>query len=378
MKVGYGCTVWANGARAGHQDGIGIYTGALWKGLSELSQSAIDLQPYAFGRDWPSIPCGVPRRLAKNFPMHALLSGSLGVTLPCSKAIASSVNLFHATDHLIPNIAGVPTVATIMDLIPLLHPEWIKSNLRPLKSWLFKQSILKADHIITISQHSRQDLIQHLNIAPERISVTPLGVDPAYFQRVDSKQREMVLKKHQLPQGFFLFIGTLQPRKNLLRTLQAFKELPANVRRDHPLVIVGRDGWNNGDLLPQLEALEQAGEGRWLRYLPQTDVFALLQSARALVFPSLYEGFGLPLVEAFAAQCPVIASNSSSLREVAADAAWEINPHSVDSIHAAMRAVLTDAALRKRKVHSGLQRARQYTWHECARQTLDVYTKVLG
>lgn len=378
MKLGYGCTVWANGARAGHHDGIGTYTRALWQELNEHSQDAIQVQPYAFGSDWPPLPCAAPRRLAKNFPVHALLSGSLGLTLPSSKAIASSVDLFHATDHLIPNIAGVPTIATIMDLIPLLHPEWIKSNLRPLKSWLFKQSIFKSDHIITISQHSRQDMIHHLNIAPERISVTPLGVDPAYFERVDPDQREIVLKKHQLPPGFFLFIGTLQPRKNLLRTLQAFKQLPANVRRAHPLVMVGRDGWNNGDLLPQLEALEQAGEGRWLRYLPQSDVFALLQSASALVFPSLYEGFGLPVIEAFAAQCPVIASNSSSLPEVAAGAAWEVDPHSVDSIHAALQAVLTDAPLRERKVRSGLQRARHYTWHECARKTMDVYTKVLG
>ena len=378
MKLGYGCTVWANGARAGHHDGIGTYTSALWQGLNELSPDAIHVQPYAFGRDWPPLPCGAPRRLAKNFPVHALLSGSLGLTLPSSKAIAGSIDLFHATDHLIPNIAGVPTIATIMDLIPLLHPEWIKNNLRPLKSWLFKQSIFKADHIITISQHSRQDMIHHLNIAPERISVTPLGVDPAYFQRVDPEQREIVLKKHQLPPGFFLFIGTLQPRKNLLRTLQAFKQLPANARKAHPLVIVGRDGWNNGDLLPQLEALERAGEGRWLRYLPQSDVFALLQSASALVFPSLYEGFGLPVIEAFAAQCPVIASNSSSLPEVAAGAAWEVDPHCVDSIHAALQAVLTDAPLREHKVRSGLQRARHYTWHECARQTLEVYTKVLG
>ena len=172
-------------------------------------------------------------------------------------------------------------------------------------------------------------------------------------------------------------MGTLQPRKNLLRVLQAFQQLPDTVRKTHPLVIVGRNGWNNEELLPQLHALEQKGEGRWLSYLPQSDVLALLQSASALVFPSLYEGFGLPVIEAFASQCPVIASNSTSLPEVSGNAAWQVDPHSVESISAAMQDVLSQSTLREEKIQIGLARAHHYNWNECARQTLDVYRKVL-
>jgi alpha-1,3-rhamnosyl/mannosyltransferase len=380
MEIGLGCTVWAAGERAGHLDGIGTYSRALWQGLSDLSATQTDVQikPYAFGHQLPALACGQPEQLARRFPVHALLSGFLKLPLKNSATIRQNVDIFHAPDHHIPRIAGVPTVSSVMDVIPMLHPEWIKNDLRTLKSWLFNAAIRQSDHIITISEFSKQDMIEHLGLSPDRVSVTPLGVEPAYFERVDAETRDAVLEKHGLKPGFFLFIGTLQPRKNLPRILQAFDRLPPEVRKEHPLVIVGRDGWNNEDLLPKLHELEQRGEGRWLSYLPQSDVMALLQSAVALTFPSLYEGFGLPVIEAFAARCPVIASNSTSLPEVAGDAAWLVDPYDVDSISDAMQGVLNQPALREQRVQLGIARAQEYTWHECARQTLEVYRKVLG
>lgn len=379
MEIGFSCTVWANGQRAGHLDGIGIYSRALWEGLNEVAQgSDIRFKPYAFGKNLPDMPCREPQILARDFRIHTILSGVLKLPLSNSAAIRRDVALFHATDHHIPLIRGVPTVATIMDLIPILHPEWIKQDLRRLKSWLFTTSIHRADHIITISEYSKQDMVQYLGIEPERISVTPLGVDPVYFERIDFRQRDAILQTHGLKPGFFLFIGTLQPRKNLPCVLEAFQQLPEAIRKEHPLVIVGRDGWNNEKLLPQLEALEQRGEGRWLRYLPQPEVVALLQSAGALVFASLYEGFGLPVIEAFAAQCPVIASNTTSVPEVTGDAAWSIDPSSAESICAAMLDVLQQGDEHEQKIQRGLARARHYTWQACARQTLEVYRKVLA
>jgi alpha-1,3-rhamnosyl/mannosyltransferase len=378
MDIGFSCTVWAGGERAGHLDGIGIYTRALWQGLNEVTQgSDTRLKPYAFGKNLPAMPCGAPQVLAKDYRIHAILSGVLKLPLSNSASISRDVDLFHATDHHIPLIRGTPTVATIMDLIPVLHPEWIKQDLKRLKSWLFTTSIHRADHIITISEYSKQDMVQHLGIEPERISVTPLGVDPIYFERIDAPQRDAVLDKHGLKPGFFLFVGTLQPRKNLPRVLEAFQQLPEAVRKEHPLVIVGRDGWSNEALLPQLEALQARGEGRWLSYLPQSEVLALLQSAGALVFASLYEGFGLPVIEAFAAQCPVIASNTTSLPEVTGDAAWSVDPSSAESISTAMLDVLRQSDEREEKIQRGLARARQYSWQACARETLAVYHKLL-
>ncbi|WP_024683792.1 glycosyltransferase family 4 protein [Pseudomonas syringae] len=379
MDIGLSCTVWAKGERAGHLDGIGIYSRALWHNLDKLSQAEdIHVKPYAFGKQLPVLACGQPQQLYSDYRIHAVLSSVLKLPLGNSASIAKDVQLFHATDHHIPRIKGVPVVATIMDMIPVLHPEWIKQDLKRLKSWLFTTSIKRADHIITISEYSKQDMISHLGIAPERISVTPLGVDPVYFERIGAAERNRVLGMYGLKPGFFLVVGTLQPRKNLQRVLEAFQQLPAQVRKEHPLVIVGRDGWSNEELLPQLEALQQRGEGRWLSYLPQNEVLALLQSAGALVFASLYEGFGLPAIEAFAAQCPLIASNNSSLPEVTGDAAWAVDPHSAESISTAMLAVLEQPEERERKVQSGLGRARHFSWDACAQNTLDIYRKVLA
>ncbi|MQQ33577.1 glycosyltransferase [Pseudomonas sp. SZ57] len=379
MDIGLSCTVWAKGERAGHLDGIGIYSRALWHSLTKLSQAEdIHVKPYAFGKQLPVLACGQPQQLSSDYRIHAVLSGVLKLPLGSSASIAKDVQLFHATDHHIPRIKGVPVVATIMDMIPVLHPEWIKQDLKRLKSWLFTTSIERADHIITISEYSKQDMIRHLGIAPERISVTPLGVDPVYFERIGAAERNRVLDAYSLKPGFFLVVGTLQPRKNLQRVLEAFQQLPAQVRKEHPLVIVGRDGWSNEELLPQLEALQQRGEGRWLSYLPQNEVLALLQSAEALVFASLYEGFGLPAIEAFAAQCPLIASNNSSLPEVTGDAAWAVDPHDAQSISAAMLAVLEQPEERERKAQSGLARARHFSWDACAQNTLDIYRMVLA
>lgn len=379
MDIGFGCSLWANGNRTGHLDGIGIYSQALWQGLREIDQNSdVRLKPYAFGKNLPEMPCGIPQPLTRDYRIHAILSGALRLPLSKSTAINQDIDLFHATDHQIPLIRGVPTVATIMDLIPVLHPEWIKQDLKRLKNWIFATSIHRADHIITVSEHSKQDMVQHLGIEPERISVTPLGVDPVYFERIETTLRDAVLQKHGLKPGFFLFVGTLQPRKNLPRVLEAFQQLPEAVRKEHSLVIVGRDGWSNEALLPQLEALQKRGEGRWLSYLPQSEVLALLQSAGALVFASLYEGFGLPVIEAFAAQCPVIASNTTSLPEVTGAAAWSVDPTSAKSISKAMLDVLRQSDEREQKIQRGLARARLYTWQACAQQTLDVYCKVLA
>ncbi len=378
MEIGFSCSLWANGERAGHLDGIGIYSQALWQGLNDISPASIRLKPYAFGKNLPEMPCGKPQILARDYRIHAILSGAFKLQLSDSANIRRDIELFHATDHQIPLIHDLPVVASIMDLIPVLHPEWIRQDYRGLKSWIFATSIRRADHIITISEYSKQDMVQHLGIEPERISVTPLGVDPIYFERIEAPQREAVLDKHGLKPGFFVFVGTLQPRKNLSRVLEAFQQLPEEVRKAHPLVIVGRDGWSNEELLPQLEALQQRGEGRWLSYLPQSEVLALLQSAGALVFASLYEGFGLPVIEAFAAQCPVIASNTTSVPEVTGDAAWSVDPSSAESISAAMLDVLQHSDQREQKIQRGLARAKQYTWQACAEQTLEVYRKVLA
>lgn len=267
-------------------------------------------------------------------------------------------------------------MANVMDLIPLLHPEWAASGLRSLKNWLFTRTVRSAEHLITISEYSKQDLINHLGIASERISVTPLGVAPEYFEKISPAEVTQTLAELRLQPGFFLFVGTLQPRKNLSRVLAAHKSLPADIRRRHPLIVVGRTGWKADELLTELQDLERRGEGRRFEYLPGRTVRALLQSASTLVFPSLYEGFGLPVIEAFAARCPVITSNTTSLPEVAGDAAILIDPTQTDAIAAAMRRILEEPEQTALRADLGLQRASSYSWEACASETLEVYRRI--
>ncbi|WP_160288685.1 glycosyltransferase family 4 protein [Pseudomonas knackmussii] len=377
MRIGFSTTVWANSVRNQQFDGIGVYTQALWRSLLDQADAPA-LYPYSFGNDFPEMPCGCPKRLAAHYSFSAVQSTALNRTLPISKSVSAQVELFHATDHYIPRLSGVPVVATVMDLIPMLHPEWVTSRFRALKNWIFRESILSSDHVITISEYSKLDMVRHLGMNPAQISVTTLGADPVYFQRIDPTVRGEVLIRHSLQPGFFLFIGTLQPRKNLERTLRAHQALPASLRKRHPLVVVGRNGWGVDHLLPELEAMEQRGEGRWLKYLPQSDVLALLQSAQALLFPSLYEGFGLPVIEAFAAQAPVICSNSTSLPEVAGDAALMVDPFDAQDIARGMQELLGDPESAALRVQRGYLRAGEFTWSACAEQTLAVYHKVLA
>ncbi len=369
--IGYGVSVWARGAASGHLDGIGIYTKALFEAMQR--QGVWDEwqpKPLVFGRDTPLLPCGHPDSVVKRVGVH-LLAGAMGFRVRCP------VQLFHATDHHIPALRGVPVVATVMDLIPFLHPEWVSAGLRPVKNWLLKRSILSADHLITISEYSRRDLIQHFKLPAEKISVTPLGVDEVYFTPIALPARQAVLARYGLNADFFLFIGTLQPRKNIARLLDAHALLPFAVQKRHPLVIVGRNGWGVDDLLPRLQEQTQLGTLRWLDYVPRDDVFALLQSARALTFVSLYEGFGLPVLEAFAAGCAVIAANSTSIPEVAGDAALLVDPFQPIAIAAAMQKLLANDNLCAELRQKGLARAQQFTWDACARATASVYRQLL-
>lgn len=364
LHLGYGVSAWSRGAVKGHLDGIGIYTQALFHAL--MRHADFQLTPYAFGDQWPSLPCGQPLMLEKRVSLHLLTSALFHRRLQCD------VDVFHATDHFIPRL-NVPVIATVMDLIPFLYPAWVSRGLRRFKNHLLKKSILSADHIITISEYSKRDLMQHFHLPAHQITVTPLGVDACYFERVTEEQCQQVLQRHGLNGHFFLFVGTIQPRKNLEKVLDAHALLPLSLQRAYPLVIVGQYGWGVPHLITKIRALSQSGVVRWLDYLPRTDVLALLQCARALLFVSQYEGFGLPVIEAFAAQCPVVTSNTTSLPEVAGDAACLVDPMNQHAIANAMTQCIEDDAFIASLREKGLARAKLFSWDACAKATWEAY-----
>lgn len=376
MRIGYGVTVLSAGIRNGGLDGIGFYTHELGKAL--LKQNHLHLKPISFGVPIPEevLPTGQGGVRLGRFAPSAALSVLTPFGFSGIGKLKKRIKLFHATDHLVPRLHGIPVLATVMDTIPLSHPQWINYRFRVLGTGLWRHSVRWADHVVTISEYSKQEIIKYFGLKEERVSVVPLGVAERFFEHVDESVRVRVLEKYKLPKNFYLFVGTLQPRKNVERLLQAHASLPADYRDTFPLVIVGRPGWGCDALIEDLKKMEAKRQLYWLRYLPDVEVMALMQSAQALVFPSLCEGFGLPVVEAFASRLPVITSNTTSLPEVAGDAALLVDPLDVEAIADGMRKVVEDSCLAQSMRERGLARARQLSWSSCASGTSLLYSQL--
>ena len=394
MKVGFGVSALCKGLSSGGLDGIGNYTREMMvrMGSGHGAQQSIQIVPFAFG-------CPVPNDLSAQLSTSGAHSdwrthvepgvqlGRYSVNTAWSvvtdanffgiDALAKQVDLIHATDHYVPKCKPVPMVATLMDAIPLSHPQWLRSEFRSIKNMLWTRAANWADEVITISEYSKIELSKWAGIDLNKITVIPLGVDERWFADVPVSTIDVVRTKYHLPEEFFISVGTLQPRKNVESTIRAHRALTHTERLRTPLIIIGRAGWKCEDLLKLIDEDSASGAVCWLQHVPDVDLLPILKCATALVFPSLAEGFGLPVLEAFAANIPVIASNTTSLPEVTGDAALSINPLDVDQISEAMRRVLEDKVLSTDLKIRGQLRARQFTWQACADATLAVYQRMV-
>lgn len=373
MRIGFGSTVLARGLAQGGVDGIGSYTRELMQRMAQ--QPDVALHPYAYAGPMP-LDMAADLVHAGDFQRQALLALATGHPFNgLQQALATRVDLVHATDHYIPRLRGMPVVATLMDAIPLVHPEWVTYRFKKIKNELWRRSAHWAQHIITISEYSKNEIVQWFRIPEKRISVIPLGVDERWFFRSTAEAVERVRRLYQLPKQFFLSVGTLQPRKNIGMLIAAHRMLPRALRHDVPLVVVGKAGWGCHQIVAELKQGD-GGALRWLQYVPDDDMPPLLQQATALAFPSLYEGFGLPVLEAFAAQVPVIASNTTAVPEVAEQGAVLVDPLKPAAWAEAMQyIILGDVQIDAMKVRA-LHRAEKLTWTKTCMATKDIYLSV--
>lgn len=303
--------------------------------------------------------------------LHRLKELLFRVRLP------SNIDLYHETNY-IPMPFNGPTVVTVFDLSLHLYPRMHPKSRRKYFERCFYKRLPWASHFITISEATKSEMVQHLNINPEKISVTHLGINST-FKNVSEEAAKGVLSRYGLVYGsYILYVGTLEPRKNVTTLMQAYALLPKATQKLFPLVLAGRKGWMMESLEEDLKKLDIVNEVVVTDFVTELHLPALYSGATVFVYPSLYEGFGLPPLEAMACGTPVITSNVSSLPEVVGDGGICIDPYDAKRLKVEIQYVLEDVSHRENLSQRGLSRCKRFTWDACARETMGAYSMALS
>jgi len=389
--------------------GIGRYTRELMRAL--LAQPSVNRYSLFYARPQRIDSSNFQRPTSKlhHLPVHdkwlMRLWQRLQIPLPV-ELIVGRVDLFHSPDFTLPpTLPGVPTLLTVHDLSFVRDPDSAWPSLRAFLNKAVPRSVKRATHVLADSIATKNDLIELFGTPAEKITVLYSGVESRFAPMHDQAEIERVCAKYQLPRPFILSVGTLQPRKNYGRLIEAFAELIKHSERspaganskdaaalnasfdsttfrsgrlmpDLHLVITGGKGWMYESIFEQVKALGLENRVHFPGFVDDADLPALYSAADLFAYVSLYEGFGLPLLEAMACGTPVIASNVSSLPEVVGDVGLQVNPRDVADIAHALRTMLDDTDLRSRTIAAGLDRARTFTWEKAARELLAIYDDI--
>ena len=273
--------------------------------------------------------------------------------------------------------AGVKGVMVVHDLVRYLFPHFFVFNLmqKALDRWAYPRMLRNYHHLITVSESTKRDLIRLFQVPPDKITVTYHGADREFRPADDPEGSAEFLQKYNLPSPFILFLGTLEPRKNLTTLIRALalikEEMP------HSLVLVGQKGWLWEEIFEAVTKQGLQDRVHWTGYIPDEDRVLFYQAADFLVYPSWYEGFGMPLLEAMQSGCPVIASRVSALPEVVGDAGLLIDPGNPEALSRAMLRLIAEPGLKAKLREAGLTRARRFSWEDSARKTLEVFEAVV-
>ena len=283
--------------------------------------------------------------------------------------------LLHTPNYVLMPFDG-PAVTTVHDLswlsFPDAHPV---ERVRFLERHL-PETLERANLVLTDSEFIAGEISARFGLPRAKIRTIPLGVDANYRPRARDEIAPTLAKHGLADSAYLLVVATLEPRKNLARLVQAYAALPAALKARHPLVIVGARGWQSGELERAIAPLESAGTARRLGYVDERELPLLYAGAHAFAFPSLYEGFGLPVLEAMASGVPALTSNVSSLPEVAGDTALAVDPFDEAALCAGLERLLEDFDWRKRAIAEGVTRAHKYPWSRCVDATIDAYRAV--
>jgi len=359
-----------------HDFGIGTYIRNLLRQLARLdtrSEFVLLCRP----DDVDTLTATGP-----NFRPVALRAGNYTVSEQVALPVAlkrAGVTLFHAPHYVLPPLVACRSVVTIHDCIHLMFPQYLPNRLAPYYARTFiGLAARRADRVLTVSESSKRDILRFVDIPPERIDVIYNAYDDRFSRAPREEDVERVRERYQLHGEFVLYAGNVKPHKNVERLIDAFHHVRHRGLDHLKLVVIG-------DELTKYAALRRAVHRhnlhkyvRFLGYLPEDTLAVMYRLAAVFVFPSLYEGFGLPPLEAMASGTPVVTSNVSSLPEVAGDAAVLVNPLESEAIADGIERVLTDRMLNADLRRRGLARARQFSWEASVKRVHEIYAAIGG
>jgi alpha-1,3-rhamnosyl/mannosyltransferase len=362
--------------------GIGQYTKNLAEAL--IASGEVDLSIFylfTWSREIRTEPIRnitkFKELIKKIVPHPYLLSRALQQMKFTQGARQLGLQLYHEPNFLSHRFLG-PTVITAHDLSWIRFPETHPSERVEIMNRLFPRSLARAAHVITDASYTRQEIIDEFGISPDRITAIPLGARRIFHPRSERECQPVLGERELAYRSFILCVGTMEPRKNLEFIIRAYAGMPAAFRERHPLVLVGMKGWLTSSIESTMGPLVDAGHVRPLGFTSDADLAALYASAMVLVYPSLYEGFGLPPLEAMACGTPVIVSNRATLPEVVGQAGEQIEPTDSAQLITLLQRLAEDPEHWRARAALCLQRASEFSWERCARETMAVYRKALA
>jgi glycosyltransferase involved in cell wall biosynthesis len=359
--------------------GIGKYTNEISKYLEK--DDDLDIS-YFYG--YYSKKCTEPNQGSKVKSIKALILSRPLLKKIARKALMFTSKLFapkfdlYWQPNFIPldDIKASKIVTTVHDFSFYLHPEWHpKERLNYFNTYFF-QNAKRSDWIITCSEFTKNEIVKYLQFEKEKITVIHNGIDQNVYKTYDSLVLNTSKKKYELQDNFLLFVGSIEPRKNLLNLIKAYTLLSSDTKEHYPLILVGFKGWKNREIMQEIE--KEKKHIRYLGYLCDEELAHIYNLATLFIFPSFYEGFGIPPLEAMACATAVISSNTSSLPEACGDAAEYIEPNNYEQIAEKINLLLIDTIKRKQLIEKGLERVKYFTWEQSAKGHREVFNKVLS
>lgn len=290
--------------------------------------------------------------------------------------LLGEIDLLHSTAFTMPLVPNLKVIVTVHDLSCFVYPQYHTEANYQFVTRNVHQAARHATFIIADSENTKRDILRFLHVPDERIEVIYLAAGDTFNEKCPPESIAQIKNKYRIDKPYLFAVGSIEPRKNLASALIAFKALLETRKIDYQFVIAGGKGWENESFYQLLKKLKIDDYLVFTGYVPEEDLPALYQGAEVFVYPSFYEGFGLPVLEAMASGTPVITSNTSSLPEVTGEAALLVNPADIFEIYEAMEALLTNPSLREELKGKGLEQSKKFSWEKTALETLKIYRKV--